>query len=65
MAYAIRRGADQFLCGSNTTLPRWGTLDAYTALLVFPSVEAADEYMDNSNTITFEDDDVIAILNFT
>jgi len=59
MPYAIQRAPDQFLCGSNTTLPRWGRLDTMTNLVVFPERADAEEFMDTCQSMIFEDTDSV------
>lgn len=63
MPVAIRRG-QTFLCTTNTALPRWGSLERMSALKVFPSREAAEDYMDNCSTIEFNEDDEVVQIAF-
>lgn len=67
--FVIRRDATgELLCGSNTTLPRWGTttgageLVRFSALLVFPSRDAAHEYADDCSLTRDEDVTFVPLL---
>jgi hypothetical protein len=55
MVIIQRDSTKEYLCGSSTTLPRWGTLERFSALLVFPDDDAADEYA-NTCDLTREED---------
>ena len=61
MIVVRRDSTKEYLCGSNTTLPRWGTLQRFSALLVFPDEDAADEYLDGCPLAKDEDVSLLPI----
>lgn len=65
MTVAIKNGRGEFLCTTNTALPRWGRLEAMSALLTFASSDDAEDFMDRCQTIEFGDDCRPAAITFT
>lgn len=63
MSACIRRG-DEFLCTTNARM-RWGKLDKnLNSLATFPDVEAANDFMDDCQTMKFNGDCYAATITF-